>query len=151
MYELCVCMSLDAWTLCMFSFCWTWCMLLNIDYVFFQKLYANCVFFYKLNADYVIYPTMKGELTSARQSIVVMSVLTSSCPSLLRAIVAMSVLMSSRLSLLGATIATTFSARCYWATTITMSRLLIATMTYDLLLQWLFVVVLEPFTFKHSW
>jgi hypothetical protein len=43
------------------------CVLLNVslaNYVFFQKLNADCVFFQKLNADCVFYPIVMGELMS---------------------------------------------------------------------------------------
>jgi hypothetical protein len=59
MYELCVCMLLDA------------------DYVFFQlnancifvQLNADCVFFQKLNVDYIFYLAVTDELTSACPSL----------------------------------------------------------------------------------
>jgi hypothetical protein len=41
-------------------------MLLDIDYVWFHKLYVDYVFFYKLNADCVFYLALMGELTSSR-------------------------------------------------------------------------------------
>jgi hypothetical protein len=62
------------------------CVLLNVSptcYVFFDKLNADCVF----------YPTVMGELMSAHQS-------------LLWLLVVMGMLMSARSLLLGATIAT---------------------------------------------
>jgi hypothetical protein len=37
--------------------------------LFFQKLYVDFILFYKLNADYVFYPAVMGELTSARSSL----------------------------------------------------------------------------------
>jgi hypothetical protein len=40
-------------------------------YVARCRLYfiLDCVFFYKINADYVFYPTVMGELTLARLSL----------------------------------------------------------------------------------
>jgi hypothetical protein len=74
MYELCVCILLDA------------------DCIFFQKLNADCVFFQNLNTYCVFYPAVMGELMSARPSLqwilVVMGVMTSTCPSILDATIA---------------------------------------------------------------
>jgi hypothetical protein len=58
---------------------------------FLSKTEYNCIFFQKLNADLIFYPTVMGELMSAH-------------PSLLEVTVAMDVLTSSRLLLLESTV-----------------------------------------------
>jgi hypothetical protein len=41
-------------------------MLLDVDCIFFLKLYAYYIFFYKLNGYCIFYPAVMGELMSAR-------------------------------------------------------------------------------------
>jgi hypothetical protein len=105
MYELCVCMLLDA------------------DCVSSQKMYANCFFFYKLNADCVFYPAVTIVDSSSNGWI------TSPCPSLLGATIAMGRRRTSLLS--------------YHCSDILVAtdRLPVTTVTYGPLLQCLFVVM----------
>jgi hypothetical protein len=73
-------------------------------------MYVDCIFFYKLNADRVLYPVVMGELTSSARTMGVFY------PSLL-------------------------SYPCSDAL-IAMIRLSVIKVTYDLLLQCVFIVVI---------
>jgi hypothetical protein len=112
-------------------------MLLDANCVFFQKLYVDCVFFYRLNTNCVFYPTVTGELTSARMSLlestVAMDVLTSSQSSLLEVIVATGVFCLSLLSY------------HYNDVLVATGWLPMATVTYGPLLQCQFVVVIVSY------
>jgi hypothetical protein len=85
---------------------------------------SDCIFFYKLNADYVLYPAVTGELTSVSSSLLWTRVATTN-----DIIVATGVFGPSLLSY-----------HCSDALVVT-GRLPVATVTYNPLLQCLIVVV----------
>jgi hypothetical protein len=93
--------------------------LMPIVKLFFQKLYAYFVFFYKLNANCVFYPAVTCELTLAH-------------PSILESIVAMDDFYPSLV--------------CYHCRDIVvaMGRMSVATVADDPFLQWCVVVVYLP-------
>jgi hypothetical protein len=128
--------------MCLFRFCWTWCMncsiyvymlletwtlCINLMNVVISRLYfvLDCVFFCKLNADYVFYPAVTGwadvdkpvttvDLSSDGQMM-------SARPSLLWATVAVGVFGPSLLSY------------HYSGALVTTGRMPMAIMTYGLL------------------
>jgi hypothetical protein len=125
-------MSLDVWTLCIFIFCWTCCMLLDAYCVFFQKLYADCVvlqtecrlYFLSISDGWANINTSVVTVNSSSDEW-----MTSACPSLLGATAVVGVFYPSLLSY-----------HCSDAL-VAMSRLPMAIMTYSPLLQCMFVVV----------
>jgi hypothetical protein len=115
------------------AFVWTWCMLLDTYCILFHKLYTYCVFFYKLNADCVF---LSSSNWWANISTPVATVDSSSDGRI----------TSARPSLLGVTVATCILCPSllnyhYSDVLVTTDRLPVTTVTYGMLLQWLFVVV----------
>jgi hypothetical protein len=136
----------------LFRFCWTWCMncsiyvymlldtwtlCINLMNVVISRLYfvLDCVFFYKLNADYVFYPTVTGWADVGKPVTTVdMSSdgqMTLAHPSLLWATVAVGVFVPSLLSY------------HYSGALVTTGRMPMSIVTYGLLLQCLIIVVIR--------
>jgi hypothetical protein len=119
------------------------CLLLNVSP-------PNCVFFHKLNADCVFYPAVTGQLTSARSSLMWLLVATPGRHQYARHYCVPSSdgrMMSSYPSLLGSTVATDdfcLLLLCYHCSNILVAtvRMPVATVNYDMFLQWCVVVVL---------